>query len=113
MGHLLRRVVPLGLLLAGASFLAPGPGVPMAAAAETYALRLASTVWPPFTNIDGEARFATELVAKALERSGILQRTSIVADGELTPALEAETFDGSTALWRAPERERHLLYSDP
>jgi ABC-type amino acid transport substrate-binding protein len=37
----------------------------------------------------------------------------VVEEGRLTPALEAGQYDGSAALWKAPERERFLLYSDP
>jgi ABC-type amino acid transport substrate-binding protein len=84
---------------------------PLTGALQTRKLQLASTVWPPFTNQAGQARFATDLVSEALGRIGITAETAIVADGALTPALLTGKFDGSAALWRDEERERRLLYS--
>jgi len=78
----------------------------------TRVLRLASTPWSPFTNSE-PPRFANDLVHEALERNGILEQTTIVEEGRLTPALEEAKYDGSAALWRDPERERYLIYSDP
>ena len=78
---------------------------------QTQTLRLASTVWPPFTNAAGQARFAVDLVHEGLKRVGISADTTIVDDGVLTGALLAGKFDGSPALWRDAERERRLIYS--
>jgi polar amino acid transport system substrate-binding protein len=99
-------VLALTTVLSGAGRASPD------APARTWALRLASTPWSPFTNVK-PPRFANDLVHEALERNGILERTTIIEEGRLSPALEQGKYDGSAALWRSPERERYLLYSDP
>jgi polar amino acid transport system substrate-binding protein len=80
---------------------------------QTRNLRLASTEWSPFTNDQGKARFALELVQTALDRAGIDSNTTIVDEGRLTPALLSGEFDGSAALWKDEARERALFYSQP
>lgn len=87
--------------------------VPVVGVTQTKPLHLASTPWPPFTNAPGQARFALDLVHKALERIGIAADTTIVEEGTLTPALLDGRFDGSAALWRDEERDRRLVYSQP
>jgi polar amino acid transport system substrate-binding protein len=87
--------------------------VSLVLSAQTRQLRLVSTAWPPFTNGPGEPRFALELVEAALGRIGVTTTTTIVADGQLTPALLKGQFDGSAALWKDPERDRVLLFSQP
>jgi polar amino acid transport system substrate-binding protein len=77
------------------------------------ALHLASTPWSPFTNESGKPRFAIDLVHAALERLGISEETTIVAEGTLSPALLEGKFDGSPAVWRTTEREESLVYSKP
>lgn len=104
----LRQVLPMGMVaVLAASF---GPAV---LAQQPATLRLASTPWSPFTNAPGQPRFAIDLVDAALQRIGVTAETTIVADGALTPALVAGTFDGSAAMWRDAERERTLIYSKP
>lgn len=76
-------------------------------------LRLVSTIWPPFTNLAGRPRRASDLVHEALERAGITEQTSIVADGRLIPSLREGAYSGSAALWHSADRERFLLYSQP
>ena len=85
----------------------------ISASAQATELRLASTVWPPFTNEAGTARFALDLVQTALDRAGIASNTTIIDDGRLTPALLNGEFDGSAALWKDEARERALFYSQP
>ena len=76
-------------------------------------LRLVSTVWPPFTNAAGEARFALDLVGEALKRIGVTADTTFVDDANFTSSLLTGTFDGSAAAWKDAERERVLVFSDP
>jgi polar amino acid transport system substrate-binding protein len=76
-------------------------------------LRLVSTVWPPFTNAAGEARFALDLVAEALKRIGVTAETVFVEDPNFTSALLTGQYDGSAAAWKDAERERVLLFSEP
>jgi polar amino acid transport system substrate-binding protein len=76
-------------------------------------LRLASSLWAPFTDEPGKPRFAIELVHRALERVGVEVETSLLEILQLLPAIHAGEFDGSESLWKTPERERELLFSDP
>ncbi len=76
-------------------------------------LRLVSTVWPPFTNATGEARFALDLVGEALKRSGVTSDTVFVEDTTFTSSLLTGKFDGSAAAWKDAERERVLVFSEP
>jgi polar amino acid transport system substrate-binding protein len=89
-------------------FISPGA----MAAEESSGLRLASDVWPPFTDEPGRQRFAIDLALEALSRMGVDSSVSILPEfGEVTRGLEEGRFDGSAALWRSPEREVYLLYS--
>jgi len=81
--------------------------------AQNRQLRLVSTAWPPFTNAPGQPRFALDLVENAFSRIGLSANTAIVAAGKLTPSLLEGPFDGSGAVWKDPERERVLLFSQP
>lgn len=77
-------------------------------------LRLASDVWPPFTDVEGKPRVAIDLVQDALRRAGVASKTEIRDGfGGIVDALRSGELDGSAALWRTPEREEFLLYSRP
>lgn len=91
---------------------APAPAEP-AEPPVVQPLQLASTPWPPFTDNERKPRVAIDLVHTALARAGHTATTSIVPDGTLTEALDQGKFVGSPAMWRSPERETFLLYSEP
>jgi len=76
-------------------------------------LTLVSTAWPPFTNAPGHPRFALDLVEAAFGRLGIAAKTTIVDAAQFTPSLLNPSFDGSGAVWKDPDRERLLLFSQP
>jgi len=76
-------------------------------------LQLASTVWPPFTDIAGRDRIAIDIVETALGQIGYRVEAHILPNGELTKALRQKIFDGSFALWNSQKREEFLLYSRP
>ena len=76
-------------------------------------LQLASTPWSPFTGAPGKPRYSIDLVEAALRRMDITVATTIVPEGTLTPALLAERFHGSPALWRDAEREKTFVFSKP
>jgi len=76
-------------------------------------LRLASDVWPPFTDVAQKPRFAIDLVHEALKRSGVKARTDIVDWSKVTPALRKGEVDGSAAIWRNAKRDEFLLFSAP
>ena len=62
-------------------------------------LKLVSTVWPPFTNASGQARFALDLVTEALKRIGVTAETVFVEDAAFTSSLLTGQYDGSAAAW--------------
>ncbi len=97
--------VPFAIVLTAAAFTTPS--------AQTDALRLVSTAWPPFTNEPGQARFALDLVEAALGRVKLSARTTIVEPARFTPALLSNEFDGSGAAWKDAERESALVFSQP
>ncbi len=76
-------------------------------------LALVSTVWPPFTNEPGQARFALDLVEAALKRTGRTARTTIVTPAQFSTSLTSGPYDGSAAVWKDAERERVLVFSRP
>jgi polar amino acid transport system substrate-binding protein len=85
----------------------------LAVSAQSPELALVSTAWPPFTNPPGQPRFALDLVEAALDRVGITTKTTIVTAADFTPALLGGQYDGSAAVWKDPERERVLVFSQP
>ena len=87
--------------------------VSLVISAQAAPLNLVSTAWPPFTNAPGQPRFALDLVEAALSRIGLSAKTTIVDAGQFTSSLLAGQFDGSAAVWKDPERERVLLFSQP
>ena len=82
-------------------------------AAQERQLELASDVWPPFTDREGERAFALELVHEALNRSDVGAESRIVGFGEVLEGINAGKFNGSAALWKSGDRETYLLYSEP
>lgn len=77
-------------------------------------LRLGSDAWPPFTDEEGRLRVAIELVQTALERMGVEARNEILPGFPLVLRdLRSGELDGTAALWRTPEREKFLLFSEP
>lgn len=75
-------------------------------------LRLASDVWPPFTDVLGNTRIAVDLVTEALGRSDQNAKIIIREDfGELMEGIVSGKFDGSTALWHSAERNAFLVFS--
>jgi polar amino acid transport system substrate-binding protein len=81
--------------------------------AQIAPLKLVSTAWPPFTNAPGQPRFALDLVEEALGRFGMKANTSIIGAPEFTTALLGGQYDGSAAVWKDPQREKALLFSQP
>jgi len=82
-------------------------------ATEQVELRLASDMWPPFTDTAEQSRLALDLVHEALNRAEIKATTRIVDFGAVILGIQDGSFDGSGALWRSPEREVLLHFSEP
>jgi len=76
-------------------------------------LKLASDIWPPFTNSEKEKSIALEIVHQALSQSNIESTTSILKFRDVIDGIESNTYDGSAALWKTAEREKTMLFSEP
>lgn len=87
--------------------------IAIAAGAQSLSVRLASDVWPPFTNVAGKQAIAEALVHEALQRAKIGASTEILGFKEVIADIKQGDFDGSVALWRSSDREAFLLYSEP
>ncbi|MEJ2084145.1 MAG: transporter substrate-binding domain-containing protein [Acidobacteriota bacterium] len=104
-----RKLSALGILAIALSLSQPA----LWAAEKQPIVRLASDVWPPFTNVSGQPRFAMELVHEALARAGVVAETSVVDWEQVMSGIRDSKFDGSAAMWRNSEREAYLRFSEP
>ena len=91
----------------------PLPAAESADTAQATELSLASDVWPPFTDTFKQTRFAIDIVHSALERAGIKAETEILDEWTVPADIKDGKFDGSGAIWKTPERENYLIYSQP
>jgi len=110
MSRIVRRIVSAAPAVVIAAALLSQAAV---LAADGTKIRLASDVWPPFTNKAGETRLAIDLAHKALERASIGADTTIVEWQDVTAGLRDGRFDGSAAIWHSAERAKYLLFSEP
>jgi len=85
----------------------------MARADDPRELRLASDIWPPFTDATDRQGVAVELVHTALQRAGISATTTIVEWKEVETGIRKSRFDGCAAMWRTEKRARDLFFSQP
>lgn len=76
-------------------------------------LILASDVWPPFTNVEGEKRIAIDIVQEALNRIEIENSIYIDDFEDVMIGINEEVFSGSAALWYTDKRAKSLLFSKP
>jgi polar amino acid transport system substrate-binding protein len=104
-------IVSLFIALLGCSSAPrPSPTGPQSEPVSTK-LRLASSLWPPFVDTENNPRAAVDLVSTALARAGYIAENEITSLDRVISGLQAGSYDGSSALWRSPEREQFLLYS--
>jgi len=76
-------------------------------------IKLASDIWPPFSNVEGEKGFALELVKEALKRGGMQMELTITGFDPVMEGIISGTYQGSPTLWKTDDRENYLLYSEP
>jgi ABC-type amino acid transport substrate-binding protein len=76
-------------------------------------LNLASDVWPPFTDVEGEKSISFDIVKEALVRNSIVVNMDILEFDEVISEIKTNKYDGSAALWINDKRAAYLLYSDP
>lgn len=80
--------------------------------AQNSELKLASDVWPPFTDKKEKDALAFELVEEAFNRINIHTNFVVTDFKNVLTGIETEKFQGSSALWKTKEREELLLFSD-
>jgi ABC-type amino acid transport substrate-binding protein len=80
---------------------------------QTTKLKLASDVWPPFTDIKTNKAVAIDLVHVALARTNVQEQTEILDFKEVVNEINNKKFDGSAALWYSEERAKFLIFSEP
>ena len=76
-------------------------------------VRLASDIWPPFTDSKGNTAFAVDLVKLALSRTGITVESDILDFPKVLESIQSGETDGSAALWKDINREKYMYFSDP
>ncbi len=87
--------------------------LPIVANSQGIHLHLASSVWPPFTNEEGQKAYSRELVVEALNRANIRSDYQIHDFTIVITGLNDGAYDGSPALWYTEDRERFLRFSKP
>lgn len=76
-------------------------------------LKLASDVWPPFTNTADNNAFAIDLVRESLHRTGVEIENEIIDFTDVIEGIKQGVYQGSSAVWKDDEREEYMLFSDP
>lgn len=76
-------------------------------------LKLASDVWPPFTNKDGQKTIALNLVEAAFFRMNEPMKVHITSFTQVVEGIENGQYEGCGAMWKTPERESKMFFSDP
>ncbi|HEU5291663.1 MAG TPA: hypothetical protein VFU05_13530, partial [Cyclobacteriaceae bacterium] len=83
----------------------------MIAFAQDIKLKLASDVWPPFTNTPENKAFAIDLVRESLRRTGTEVVNEIVDFTNAIHGIEQGVYHGSSAVWKDNEREKYMAFS--
>jgi len=77
-------------------------------------LRMVSSHWPPYIdNTLAEQGLAAELVTKALQKKGYASTLAMDSWPRALEGVQIGVFDATCAIWKSPERERDLLFSEP
>lgn len=80
---------------------------------QSQSLNLASDIWPPFTNVEEERALALDIVEEGLKRNDLQAKYNILDFTNVMEEIKAGKADGSAALWKSPEREETMLFSQP
>jgi len=81
--------------------------------AQNPTLKLASDEWPPFSSSGDNNGVAITLVNYALQQMKVKHDFVITSFDSVLTGLNTGKYDGSAALWKTPERESYLLFSEP
>jgi polar amino acid transport system substrate-binding protein len=85
----------------------------MSAAQAQVALELGNDPWPPFVVEGSEQGTAERLVCEALVRAGWSCSVRLDEWPEVLAAARSGELDGIAAVWKSPEREDFLAFSEP
>ncbi|OQK17099.1 hypothetical protein AU255_04150 [Methyloprofundus sedimenti] len=78
------------------------------------AISIVSSQWAPYVDDSLQRKgLAVELVDKALQRKGYQPTLHIYNWKRALEGVEIGVFDATCAIWKTPERERYLVYSEP
>jgi len=81
---------------------------------ETRTLRMVSNQWPPYVDSSlAEQGLAIEIVTKALQKKGYQPTLTIDNWPRALEGVAIGVFDATCAIWKTPEREQDLLFSEP
>lgn len=81
--------------------------------AQPSSVSLVSDVWPPFTNELSKRAVAFDIVNTALQNVYVSTNFEITDFQDVIQSIQERKYDGSAALWKTPEREEFLLFSEP
>lgn len=84
--------------------------VPLAMVAQV--VKLASDIYPPYTDVVGEKAVALQIVENALSQNGLETAYTIVPFTDVIDGISSGAFHGSAALWLSAEREESMIFSD-
>lgn len=80
--------------------------------AQPSSVSLVSDIWPPFTNKLAKRAVAFDIVNTALQNVYVSTNFEITDFQDVIQSIQDRKYDGSAALWKTPEREEFLLFSD-
>ena len=77
-------------------------------------LSIVGNSWPPYVEKTHETKgLAMEIVATALQQKGYQPRINIETWSRVLEGVEIGVYDVVAAIWKTPERENKLLFSNP
>jgi len=78
----------------------------------SQSIKLASNIWPPFTNKVGKKAISRDIVREVLTRSGYKTEFSVTEFSNVLTGLSSQSFDACPAIWFTEERNKSLLFSE-
>ncbi len=85
-----------------------------AANVQAEPLGIVGSSWPPYIDKSHQSKgMAMEIVTVALQSRGYQTRTSIETWSRALEGVEIGVYDLVAAIWKTPEREKNLLFSQP
>ncbi len=88
--------------------------ISLAQANEYQMLRMVSNQWPPYvdSSLAGQG-LAIEIATKVLQKKGYQATLTIDSWPRALEGVGLGVFDATCAIWKTPEREQDLIFSEP